>query len=83
MRQRPYPTVDHQRLGAFVKAARLKAGITQRQVAEHIRQPISFVSKVESGTRQLQVLEFIDICAVLGVSAGALLEAFQRNGGDQ
>ena len=77
MRQRPYPTVDHQRLGRFLKATRLKTGLTQRDVADHIRQPVSFVSKVESGTRQLQVLELLEICSVLGISPGAFLDQFQ------
>lgn len=77
MRQRSHPICDHEKLGAFVKAARLKCGMTQGEIAEKLRQPISFVSKVESGTRQLQVLELLDILAALGIEPGQFLADFR------
>jgi transcriptional regulator with XRE-family HTH domain len=51
--------------------------MTQGEIATRIGQPISFVSKVEAGTRQLQVLELLDILEVIGVPAGEFLEEFR------
>jgi transcriptional regulator with XRE-family HTH domain len=40
-------------------AARLAAGLTQRELAEKFGKHQSHVSKVESGVRRLDVVEFI------------------------
>jgi transcriptional regulator with XRE-family HTH domain len=54
-------------------AARQSAGITQRELAKQLRRAHSFVGKIESGERQLNVLEFCDYADVLGVDAAELL----------
>ena len=46
---------------------------TQTQVAQRLKRPQSFVSKYENGERQLDVIEFIDVCKALGVSPVALI----------
>ncbi|MDM0051394.1 helix-turn-helix domain-containing protein [Variovorax sp. J22R115] len=47
--------------------------ITQSQVANRLKRPQSFVSKYENGERQLDVVEFMDVCKALGVSPAALI----------
>lgn len=42
-----------------LKSARLKAHLSQQQVADTLGVPQSFVSKVESGERRLDVVEFL------------------------
>ena len=42
--------------------ARLQAGITQLQLAELLYKAQSFVSKVETGERYLDVLDFVAWC---------------------
>lgn len=58
----------HKALMAAVAAARQKAGMTQRDLAKRLGRAHSFVGKIESGERQLNVLEFCELADALGVS---------------
>jgi transcriptional regulator with XRE-family HTH domain len=55
----------HRALMAALVAARRKAGITQRELARRLGRAHSFVGKIESGERQLNVLEFCDLADAL------------------
>ena len=48
---------DYKRIIARLKTARLKAGFTQKQVADKLKKPQSYISKSESGERRLDVAE--------------------------
>jgi len=63
-------------MGAFIRSMRLKAGASQRELSESVGQPQSFISKVERGERQLQVIEFVLICRWLNVDPVGALAAF-------
>lgn len=64
-------------------AARKSAGMHQKDLAQRLGRPQSFVSKFENGERRLDVVEFVAICQVLAldpadvfkVVAGALESA--------
>ena len=43
-----------------LKSARLKAHMSQQQVADKLGVPQSFVAKVESGERRIDVVEFLN-----------------------
>ena len=45
---------------------RKAAGLTQRQLAEKVKRPRSFVSRIEQGERRLDVIEFFWICLACG-----------------
>ena len=67
--------------GAFsqlMKKAREKAGLTQEQLANKLGKPQSFVSKLEKCERRIDVLEFIDVCAALGLDPAAQIRKLQR-----
>ncbi|MEP1537284.1 MAG: helix-turn-helix transcriptional regulator [Paracoccaceae bacterium] len=51
-----------------MKAARLEAALTQQQVADALGRPQSFVTKVEGYERRLDVIEYIEICKVMGTN---------------
>lgn len=53
--------------------ARLRQGMTQVDLAAKLRQPQSLVSKIESGERRIDVIEFIDICRAVGLSPSKVL----------
>ena len=56
------------------KKARLKAELTQINLANRLNRPQSFVSKVESSERMLDVIEFVDYCHALGIEPGQYLD---------
>jgi transcriptional regulator with XRE-family HTH domain len=65
------------RLLAALVSHRKAAGLTQTRLAETLKKPQSYVAKYERGERRLDVIEFLDIAAALGVEPADLLEAIQ------
>ena len=57
--------------------ARLQAGITQQQLAQSIHKLQSFVSKVETGERYLDVIDFVSWCDALDASATEMIAKIQ------
>lgn len=53
---------------SVVTAARRKAGLTQRDLAERLGKPPSFVAKIETGERRLDLVEFVAIARALNLS---------------
>jgi transcriptional regulator with XRE-family HTH domain len=47
-----------------LKQARVEAGLTQVEVAKKLKRPQSFVSKIESGERRVDVVELSDLARV-------------------
>lgn len=65
-------------LGQVLAMARERAGLKQSDVAAKLGMPASYLSKIENGTRRLDVIELIQIADAMGVDAGALLAELQR-----
>lgn len=59
-------TARHQALIAFLVDKREAAGITQTELAERLGQYQSFVARLESGQRRVDVIELMDLAEVLG-----------------
>ena len=57
--------------------ARLRAGMTQMQLAESLHKVQSFVSKVETGERYLDVIDFMVWCEATQTSAEELIAKVQ------
>jgi transcriptional regulator with XRE-family HTH domain len=47
-----------------LKQARVEAGLTQVEVADRIKRPQSFVSKIESGERRTDVVELNELARI-------------------
>lgn len=60
-------------LQALLTEARKTGGMTQAELAAALGKPQSFVAKYENGERRIDVIEFADITATLGVSGADLL----------
>jgi transcriptional regulator with XRE-family HTH domain len=75
-RHKVVPASEQALLGAYLRKVRLKAGISQREVAVGLDLPQSFMSKVERGERQLQVVEFVLICRLLGLNPAQAISDF-------
>lgn len=69
---------DHVRLTDLLIAARKRAGLTQRHVADALQRPQSFVAKYEGGERRLDVVEFIAVTRALGADPLRLLRALLK-----
>lgn len=57
-----------------LREARLAAELTQAEVASRLKRPQSFVAKVESHERRLDVLEFVLMAEAVGVRPICILE---------
>lgn len=62
-------------LVALLVQARTEAGLSQRGLAERLGKPRSFVSKIETKERRIDVLEFIEWAEAVDVSPNILFEA--------
>ena len=58
-------TERHRRLIALIIEAREKSGMTQTELADALGEYQSFVARLESGQRRLDVIEFIQLSEVL------------------
>jgi len=52
-----------------LKKARVQANLLQIDLALRLKKPQSYVSKVESGERNLDIVEYTIYCNALGVDA--------------
>ncbi len=68
----------HRALMAALKAARERVGMTQRDLAKRLSRSHSFIGKIESGERQLNVLEFCELADALGVDPRSLFARILR-----
>ena len=59
---------NQKKLQRLLRDLREAKQLRQEDVAEALEVPQSFVSKVESGERRLDILELREVCEVLGVS---------------
>lgn len=53
---------------------RKSKGITQQELANRLDRPQSYIAKVETGERRLDVVEFIEWSTLLGVGAEITLK---------
>lgn len=66
-------TPRQRRLQALLIEARKAKDLTQADVAAMLGKPQSFVAKYENGERRIDVIEFVDIVAVLDVLPADIL----------
>ena len=66
-------TEKHSPVGDMIADARTNAGLTQERLAWRLNRQQSFVSKIESGAREVEVREFLWIVQRIGVDPIRLL----------
>lgn len=64
----------YSRLLKTLREVRRAANFTQVEVAKHFRRHASFISKIESGERRIDVVELAEFCRLYGVSLAAFLK---------
>ncbi len=73
-----FGTTRHKALIAMLIAAREKAGMTQTELAQRLGEYQSFVARMESGQRRVDVVELITLAEILGFDARAMIDAVRR-----
>lgn len=57
-----------------IAKSRKDAGITQAELAEKLGRPQSFVSKLESGERRIDVIEYLHVAKHIGFDPCVLMQ---------
>lgn len=70
MQQGVFPIIEKNQLilQHLLRLVRKEAALSQKELADRLNKPQSYVSKYESGERRLDILELRQICAALGIS---------------
>lgn len=71
---------EHRVLIDFLVQQREKLGMTQSELAAEIGEYQSFVARLESGQRRLDVIEFLRLAKILKFDAKAVLGDLQKLG---
>lgn len=72
--------VDYNLIGARIKKARLKAGLTQQELAEKTNLSVAFISRVERGTSHINLKRLSEFCSILNISEGFILNGVSDKG---
>lgn len=67
-------TPEHAALVEMIREKREEAGLTQMDVALALGEQQSFVSRLESKQRRIDVIEFLALSKVIGFDPAALLK---------
>lgn len=65
-------------LGNVLADARERHGIKQAELAAKLGLPASYLSKIENGTRRLDVIELIQIAQAMGADTAELIADVER-----
>jgi len=71
-------SLAHRVFVSLVREYRTAKGMTQGQLADALGVVQPFISKVETGERRLDVVEWVSVCAVLEVPPEEFLAALQQ-----
>ena len=71
-------TESNDEFRALLKELRVNKGLTQADVAETLRLPQSYVSKVETGERRMDFVETAAFCDAIGVDLAAFAKLFSE-----
>ena len=66
-------------LGQVLVKARERAGLKQSDVAAKLGLPASYLSKIEKGTRRLDVIELIRIAEAMGLDPADILREIEES----
>ena len=65
-------------LRSLLREVRAEAGLSQVALAKRMGRPQSFVSKYETGARQLDMVELFEVCAACGVTLSKFAARLER-----
>jgi transcriptional regulator with XRE-family HTH domain len=65
-------------LGRVLVRARERTGLRQNELSARLGMPASYLSKIEKGTRRLDVIELVRICEAMEVDPAEILRELAR-----
>lgn len=65
-------------LGDILVRVREHAGLKQREVADRLGLPASYLSKIEAGTRRLDVIELVRIAEAIGSDPAEIIRELRE-----
>jgi len=68
---------DREKLYNLLKQLRVEASLRQVDLAEKLYKPQSYISKYESGEKNLDVLELKEICKALNIELSVFVEMLE------
>lgn len=74
--------LDYIIIGERLKKARLARGFTQEKLAEKLDLSVAFLSRVERGNAHINLTRLSEICSILGLSEGEILNGSSSNASD-
>jgi transcriptional regulator with XRE-family HTH domain len=69
---------ENQVLCNLLYRLRLNSGLKQSEVAEKIGVPQSFISKIETGQRRIDLIELKKICEVFNISLLEFVKQYEK-----
>jgi len=70
--------LDYTIIGERLKQARIDKKLTQEQLAEKIDISVAFLSRIERGTSLVNLKRLNQLCSILGVSEGEILNGVSQ-----
>ena len=65
--------LDYSVIGQRLRKLRIDQNLTQEELAERLEVSIAFLSRIERGTSQINLRRLVQLCEILGVSEGFIL----------
>jgi transcriptional regulator with XRE-family HTH domain len=65
-------TEAYGKLTEFIPRERVKAGLTQQDVADRLGKPQSYVAKIEGAERRIDVIEFVLLARAIGADPASV-----------
>lgn len=74
--------IDYKLIGSRIHTARTNKGFTQENLAEKLDVSIAFLSRVERGTTEINLKRLSQICELLDVTEGEILNGSSNTSKD-
>ena len=71
--------LDYHIIGERLKKARVEKNMTQEKLAEQLDVSIAFLSRIERCSSHINLKRLTQICEILGVSEGSILNGVSSN----
>lgn len=69
---------EYQALLLLLKEERIRAGLTQVQLAKLLNESQTFISKCERNERRIDVIELREFCVAMGVDFRSFIDALEQ-----